>query len=110
MTRVKKNASASIRLMMRVAVFLLVSLLFPSSSAFRGPAVHGTNSRRRVIRHVDQNVLVGGAVAVSGFVGGIALAYFAETQIVRAEGRGSDVVSADTKAKMSAMFMVRFLR
>lgn len=91
---------------MRVAVIVLVSLLFPAS-AFRSPVVRGSNGRRRVIQMVDQNVLVGGAVALSGFASGIALAYFAETQIVRAEGRGSDVISTSTKAKMSAMFMVR---
>lgn len=55
---------------------------------------------------VDQNVLVGGGVALSGFVSGIALAFFAEQQIVRAEVRGSDAVSQDTRAKIAATMMV----
>eukprot|EP00633_Aureoumbra_lagunensis_P002185 CAMPEP_0197286912 /NCGR_PEP_ID=MMETSP0890-20130614/2739_1 /TAXON_ID=44058 ORGANISM="Aureoumbra lagunensis, Strain CCMP1510" /NCGR_SAMPLE_ID=MMETSP0890 /ASSEMBLY_ACC=CAM_ASM_000533 /LENGTH=107 /DNA_ID=CAMNT_0042755879 /DNA_START=159 /DNA_END=482 /DNA_ORIENTATION=- len=54
---------------------------------------------------LDSNVVTGVAVGVAGFGSGIALAYFAENQIVRAEQRGSDVLSDSTKAKMSAMFM-----
>ncbi|KAJ8600675.1 hypothetical protein CTAYLR_007446 [Chrysophaeum taylorii] len=87
----------------------LIASALVCTAAF-APQARLYSSPRRAFRvqslqMIDQNVLVGGAVALSGFATGIAMAYFAEQQIVRAESRGSEVISDTTRAKMSAMFM-----
>lgn len=54
---------------------------------------------------IDAAVLQGGAAALAGLAVGVGGVMFSEKQIERGEERDSDVVSQETRAKMSAMFM-----
>mmetsp|Transcript_1508 Transcript_1508/g.3857 ORF Transcript_1508/g.3857 Transcript_1508/m.3857 type:complete len:143 (+) Transcript_1508:60-488(+) len=95
--------------MMTAPAWLLLSLAACASafttSGNRPIRPRSSRAVKSSLRMVDQNVLIGGGVAVSGFATGIFAAWFSEQQIVRAEERGSAAVSDGTRARMSAMFM-----
>mmetsp|Transcript_12845 Transcript_12845/g.38247 ORF Transcript_12845/g.38247 Transcript_12845/m.38247 type:complete len:142 (-) Transcript_12845:48-473(-) len=88
---------------------LIIALLATYASAFstsRGPLPAAHRRASTVApRMMDAAVLQGGAAAVGGLVFGVGAIWFSEQQIERGEARGSDVVSATSRAKMSAMFM-----
>jgi hypothetical protein len=51
---------------------------------------------------VDPNVIGGVAVGLGGLLSGVGLMAFQENQVTRSEERGSDVISSETKTKLSA--------
>eukprot|EP00614_Pseudopedinella_elastica_P010860 CAMPEP_0172588560 /NCGR_PEP_ID=MMETSP1068-20121228/7450_1 /TAXON_ID=35684 /ORGANISM="Pseudopedinella elastica, Strain CCMP716" /LENGTH=141 /DNA_ID=CAMNT_0013383927 /DNA_START=22 /DNA_END=447 /DNA_ORIENTATION=- len=61
--------------------------------------------RTAVVLGVDGNTAGIIGVAVAGLGAGIGIMAFAESRIERSEELGSDVMSEDTKKKLSAQFM-----
>mmetsp|Transcript_10622 Transcript_10622/g.31952 ORF Transcript_10622/g.31952 Transcript_10622/m.31952 type:complete len:141 (+) Transcript_10622:64-486(+) len=83
---------------------LCVAAAAQALSVVQRPVTQKRTCARRMTM-LDANFVTGAAVSLAGFGTGIAIAYFAEKQITRAEDRGADTLSDTTRAKMSAMFM-----
>ena len=89
------------------ATLLLAFALFSSASALvtHSRALPSASKRARVVVGVDPNVIGGVAVGLGGLLSGVGLMAFQENQVTRSEERGSDVISSETKTKLSAQFM-----
>eukprot|EP00617_Octactis_speculum_P018429 CAMPEP_0185744018 /NCGR_PEP_ID=MMETSP1174-20130828/1978_1 /TAXON_ID=35687 /ORGANISM="Dictyocha speculum, Strain CCMP1381" /LENGTH=146 /DNA_ID=CAMNT_0028417123 /DNA_START=23 /DNA_END=463 /DNA_ORIENTATION=- len=95
-----------------VTVFLLLctgTAAFSSSqrTAFRTNSMLKTAPRRRSteLKMFDGNTLIGIAAGAAGLGFGAGFVWFTEKATIRAEERGSDVVSESTKNKLAAQFM-----